>query len=92
MGWLDKIPASVRHSLIVLLAAVLTTLSQVFAGHQGGDDLTLSDVLWGLGAAVVTQLILVITPLTQQYGVGAPAKQVVIGDGTPPVEGEEPSP
>lgn len=86
---LDKIPASARHALIVLLAAVLTTVGQVFSNHQStGADLTLSDVLWGLGAAVVTQLLLWVTPLTQQYGVGAANPPVVpeITPGNPPVD------
>lgn len=69
---LDNIPASVRHAVIVALAAVLTTAGQVFSNHQAnGTGLTLSDIAWGLGAAVVTQLLLWVTPLTQQYGVGA---------------------
>lgn len=85
MGPLDKIPASVRHTIIVLLAAVLTTASQAVANHQTEGGFTLTDALWGLGAAVITQLLLWVTPLTQQYGVGAqvPPVEPVIAD-TPP--------
>ena len=85
MGLLDKIPASVRHSLIVLAAAVLTTASQVFSNHQAnGTDLTAADIAWGLGAAIVTQLLLWVTPLTTQYGVGSTTPPA------PPVIDQEP--
>lgn len=91
MGLLDKIPASLRHTIIIGAAALLTWGSQMLAQAQAHEDV---DVTWqsialGIAAAVVTKLLLVLTPLTDQYGVGkaVPADvPVVVGtDTTSPV-------
>lgn len=66
---LDKLPAWARHFLIAVIAGVLTFGSQLLA--NGSDKVTAKDVALGVGAIVLTQLALALTPLTQQYGVGA---------------------
>ena len=63
---LDKLPAPVRHTIIMLLGDILTTASII----QTGGSVSLSDFLHGLLGIAATQLVLFITPLTHQYGVG----------------------
>jgi len=61
---LDKIPAEVRHILIMLLAAVLGWASDNVL------NLGISPLLASLLGVVLGTLILYVTPLTRQYGVG----------------------
>lgn len=61
---LDKIPAEVRHILIMLIAALLGWASDNVL------NLGLSPLLASLAGVVVGTLLLYITPLTRQYGVG----------------------
>jgi len=61
---LDKIPAEVRHVVIMLIAALLGwAMDNVL-------NLGLNPLLSSLTGVVVGTLILYITPLTRQYGVG----------------------
>jgi hypothetical protein len=61
---LDKIPAEVRHILIMLIAALLGWASDNVL------NLGLSPLLASLAGVVVGTLLLYVTPLTRQYGVG----------------------
>jgi hypothetical protein len=64
---LDKIPAEARHILIMLLAAVLGWASDNIL------NLGLPPLVASLAGVVVGTLILWITPLTRQYGIGKDA-------------------
>lgn len=61
---LDKIPAEARHALIMLLAAVLGWASDNVL------NLGLNPLLASLLGVVVGTLVLWVTPLTRQYGIG----------------------
>lgn len=61
---LDKIPAEARHILIMLLAAVLGWTSDNVL------NLGLNPLFASLLGVIVGTLILWITPLTRQYGIG----------------------
>jgi hypothetical protein len=61
---LDKIPAEARHILIMLLAAVLGWASDNIL------NLGLPPLVASLAGVVVGTLILWVTPMTRQYGIG----------------------
>jgi hypothetical protein len=61
---LDKVPAEARHILIMLLAAVLGWASDNIL------NLGLPPLVASLAGVVVGTLILWVTPLTRQYGMG----------------------
>jgi hypothetical protein len=63
---LDNLHPAVRH-LILLLAPVILAWASTEAVPALADALPQAAVLWSL----VTQLLLAVTPLTRQYGVGA---------------------
>ncbi len=81
MSWLDKLPAAVRHFLILVVVAplagalALILSAIVTAGGLGVDWSTVLGVA-GDSAAVTAAsgalawLGLVVTPITRQYGVG----------------------
>ena len=67
---LDKLTPALRHLALLLLAAALTALTSWVQSDLGG---VLADTaLAPFAGAVVTVLLAVLTPLTRQYGVGAP--------------------
>lgn len=72
---LDNLPPAVRHALFALLAALLFWLQDALPSIAG-----LPDVVKAVAATVVTLALAYITPLTRQYGVGAPADAVDVGD------------
>lgn len=61
---LDKIPAEARHILIMLLAAILGWASDNIL------NLGLPPLVASLAGVVVGTLVLWVTPLTRQYGIG----------------------
>jgi hypothetical protein len=61
---LDKIPAETRHILIMLLAAVLGWASDNVL------NLGLNPLVASLAGVVIGTLVLWVTPLTRQYGIG----------------------
>lgn len=63
---IDKLPPGARHLLIGLLAAVLTALS------ESVPALGLHPALAAVTGAALGYAVLVLTPLTRQYGVGSP--------------------
>ena len=62
---IDKLPPGTRHLLIGLLAAVLTALS------ESVPDLGLHPALAAVTGAALGYAVLVLTPLTKQYGIGS---------------------
>lgn len=66
---LDKLPAWLRHLILVFLPTALTYLGATVLPALK-DRGTQGDLIAGAGAIGVTYLILLLTPLTQQYGVG----------------------
>ena len=60
---LDKLPASVRHSLIALAGALVAW------GAESIHSLNLSPAVASIVGAGVTSLTLILSPLTQQYAV-----------------------
>ena len=72
-SWLDKLPASVRHILLMFSAAFGGTVLKAIIVAQG-----VTEVVWGsvLTSALNTSVVgsatlalaLYITPLTKQYG------------------------
>ena len=61
---LDKIPAETRHIVIMLLAAVLGWASDNVL------NLGLNPLVASLAGVVIGTLVLWVTPLTRQYGIG----------------------
>jgi MFS superfamily sulfate permease-like transporter len=61
-GYLDRLPAPIRHALIGLCAALLTYVTANYANWG------LDPALYPLISVVVTIAALWITPLTRQYG------------------------
>lgn len=65
---LDKLPAEWRHITIMLLAAVLGWASTEL------PNLNIDPALSGLLGVVVATLVLYLTPLVRQYGIGSSSK------------------
>lgn len=68
---LDRLPAIARHLIILLLGALASVLLQ-----WAGTDLvpwlkSLDGPVWSLVGALVAQVVLLLTPLVRQYGVGS---------------------
>lgn len=61
---LDKLPAPVRHSALMLISALLAWAVEVLPG------LDISPIFSGIIGVVLAQAIAYLTPLTKQYGVG----------------------
>ena len=60
---LDKLPASIRHFSLLLIAAILAWIVQ---GIPNIDP-----ILGSLLGALATFALVYVTPLTRQYGVGS---------------------
>ena len=65
---LDKLPAWLRHLILVFLPTLLAYLGATVIPALK-DRGTTGDAIAGLGAVVVSYVVLLLTPLTQQYGV-----------------------
>ena len=74
---LDRLSPALRHFLIGLLAAALTVVVPLLTDHQSQirdwivGDLHLPLAAAPLVGAALAQLILFLTSLTRQYGVGS---------------------
>ena len=66
---LDKLPAPLRHSVIMVIGYLFAQLSII----QTGGSISFKTLWHGLLGIVVAQATLFITPLTNQYGVGKSA-------------------
>jgi hypothetical protein len=69
---LDKLPAWARHLVIVVAVAALVVISQGVA-NGGVSSISWKDAGNAAAAALVAQLLLILTPLTNQYGVAKKA-------------------
>lgn len=68
---LDRLPAWVRHYLLLLLGAAFT-MSPGLRSHV----IHIHDALKALGGATGFQVLLASTPLTRQYGLGKKFKEL----------------
>lgn len=72
---LDRLTAAARHLLILctpgLLLAGLVVLKAITDAEGVLTAVSWAGVLWAAVAAFAGWLLLVLTPLTRQYGVGA---------------------
>jgi hypothetical protein len=69
-GWLDKLSPAVRHALLVASGIVFTALIQYVQANY--TTWNLSPQIVGILGFLIPMAINVLTPLTQQYGVGSP--------------------
>ncbi len=67
VGTLDKLPAQLRHLIILVTPVALGWVTSDFLPWFNGRNPALA----GLAAALVTALSLWLTPITKQYGVGS---------------------
>lgn len=74
---IDKLPAWLRHLLIIVATAGLGVLVQV--PYSGWDSDLRSHAIDAAVGAGITFLLLLLTPLTSQYGVGKSTPDVPIG-------------
>jgi membrane protein YdbS with pleckstrin-like domain len=74
MGLLDRLPAWIRHLVIVFGATFVTVVAKAVAASNGVTNVAWSTVWWaavdGAAAAVAAVVLLAVTPVTRQYGVG----------------------
>lgn len=68
-GWLDRLPAPVRH-LLFSLGAICALVGLNWL-QENYTTLNLGPVLEGLIAAALPLVVAYVTPWTQQYGVGS---------------------
>lgn len=64
---MDSIPAWLRHLAIATVSALLATALPMVQARS----VDWADLAWTAAAIAITQLLLVLTPLTSQYGVSA---------------------
>jgi hypothetical protein len=69
-GWLDKLSPAVRHALLVASGIVATALIQYVQANF--TQWNLSPAIVSIIGFLIPMAINVLTPLTQQYGVGSP--------------------
>jgi hypothetical protein len=83
-GWLDNLPAPLRHAVLVFVGTFLGTLATAVAGaYEGGSGLTAFDWQGNLAHAAVVAVGAVVAAVglagvlppavggTSQYGVGS---------------------
>lgn len=61
---LDKFPAPVRHSALMLISALLGWASTSLSGAN------IDPIIGSVIGVILTQALAYLTPLTKQYGVG----------------------
>ena len=69
-GWLDRLSPALRHALLVASGIVFTALIQWVQTDY--TNWGLSPQLVAILGFLIPMAINVLTPLTQQYGVGSP--------------------
>lgn len=70
-GAMDRLPAAVRHGLIMFVAALLSWASAYAAGLQVPGNPIATGVFSSAGVSIVGTATLWFTKLTKQYGVGS---------------------
>lgn len=68
---LDRLPAAVRHALLLFIGALLSWAATAVAGITIQDNPILTGVLVSAGTSIVGTATLWFTKLTEQYGVGS---------------------
>jgi len=71
-GFLDRMPAALRHAIIGLAAAVLAYATANYTSWG------LNEAAYPIIGALLTVLVLWITPASQQYGVGSASVDVPV--------------
>lgn len=70
-GALDRLPAAVRHTLLMFVASLLAWAASAAAEFQIADNPVLTGVVVSAGTSLVGTATLWFTKLTKQYGVGS---------------------
>lgn len=70
-GLLDRLPASVRHTLLVFIGSLLAWAASTITNIQIADNPILTGVVVSAGTSVVATITLWFTRATKQYGVGS---------------------
>lgn len=70
-GFLDRLPAPVRHSLIAFFASLLAWAGTAVLDISIEGNTILTGVVVSAASTIVTQITLWYTPLVEQYGVGS---------------------
>lgn len=70
-GLLDRLPAAVRHTLLMFVASVLAWAASAATEFQIADNPVLTGVVVSAVTSVIATATLWFTKLTKQYGVGA---------------------
>ena len=65
---LDKMPPALRHLVLMGLSAGFTAASEALPNAK------LSPAVATLCGVAITMVLTILTPLTRQYGVGAPTE------------------
>lgn len=68
---LDRLPAAVRHALLVFAGSLLAWAASAVTDIQIADNPVLTGVIVSAGTSVVATATLWFSKLTRQYGVGA---------------------
>jgi uncharacterized membrane protein YeaQ/YmgE (transglycosylase-associated protein family) len=72
LGLIDRVPPILRHLILLVVPALLAWLASDVVPALSGQGGWLAVV-----AGLLGQLLLVVTPLTRQYGVGQGRHQAV---------------
>lgn len=70
-GLLDKLPASVRHTLLMFVASLLAWAATAATEFQIADNPVLTGVVVSAATSLVATATLWFTRLTKQYGIGS---------------------
>lgn len=68
---LDRLPAAVRHALLLFIGALLSWAATAVAGIEIADNPILTGVIVSAGTSLIATATLWFSKLTKQYGVGA---------------------
>lgn len=68
--WLDRLPAAVRHALLLFVGSLLTWAATAVAGVEVADNPVMTGVIVSAGTSLVGTATLWFTKLTKQYGSG----------------------
>lgn len=68
---LDRLPAPVRHALLLFIGSILTWAGTAITNLQVADNPILTGILVSAGTSLLATAVLWFTKLTKQYGVGA---------------------
>lgn len=75
--WLDRLPAAVRHTLLMFAGSLLTWAATAVAGFEIADNPVATGVIVSAGTSLLATATLWFTRLTNQYGVTTKADAIV---------------